>query len=681
MMKTSGEAGNLPAEIGGLVGRTAELAELGRLLRTHALVTVTGAAGVGKTRLAVEAARSCDLPDGAWFADLSAERDGDLLAHGVSALLGLGEQTVRPQHEVLAERLAGKRMLLVLDGCEHLIASCRTLAEGILAAAPQVRILATSRRPLGLPYERVHRVEPLAVPPPDDERPERYDAVRLLAERARALDGGAPGRRPEPPGPGEWRALGALCRRLDGIPLAIEHAARRLRAVSAGELAERPGDVFAVLGDDTSRARTGRHRSLRTAVGWSHELCTPEERLLWARLSVFPGGFDVGSAITVCTDERLRDAARPLAGLMERSVLTRATAGRCRLYGPMREYGAWWLRELGEEEGMRLRHHRHYRQAAERAEAEWSGRAQLDWTDWAHREYPNLRAAIENTITGPDGLELVASLWFLWFCAGRITEGGHYLEEALAHNRRPGPARTKALWASAWVALAQGDLEAVADRSLEALEAAAAQGDEVGAGFAVHAAAVLALIRDDLDRAERLVGEAVELLAQAPGVGLAMARATLALVLARRGDLDRAEHVLRGHRSWCERNGEVWARSYGDYARSVVELRRDRLDAAEEHVHAALAAKWRLGDTLGSALAVDQLAAVAAARGDGERSARLLGAAQRIWSTFGRPQSGTRSFGAFRRTTEDRVRTMIGDTRYEAAFTRGAGLGQAGVIG
>jgi len=675
-MKTSWRGGNLPAEISGIIGRSAELAELGRLLRDHSLVTVTGVAGVGKTRLAVEAGRTCGLPDGAWFADLSAERDGALLAHGVSALLGMGEQSVRPQHEVLAERLAGKRLLLVLDTCEHMIESCRRLAECILAAAPQVRILATSRVPLGLPYERVYRLEPLAVPPPGDERPERYDAVRLLAERAAAL--GVPPPRDEI----DWRALGTLCRRLDGIPLAIELAARRLRALSPRELTELGGDVFTVLGDEASRACTGRHQTLRTTVGWSHELCTPEERLLWARLSVFPAGFDIGSAITICADDRLPDAARPLARLIDRSVVTRTTAGRCRLYGPMREYGADWLRALGEEEELRRRHYRHYREAAERAEAEWPGRAQLEWTDWAHREFPNLRAAIEHTITGQDGLELVAALWFLWFCTGRINEGRRYLEQALAHNRRPGPARTKALWVSAWVALAQGDLETAAERSLEALESAAEQGDEAGAGAAVHVAAVLALIRDDLDRAEKLIRESIELFARVPdpGVGLAMARTTLAVVLGRRGDHDRADEVLQGHRAWCEQNGEVWARSYGDYARSLIELRRGRLDAAEEHVHAALAAKWRLGDTMGSALAVDQLAAVAAARGDGERSARLLGAGQRIWSTFGRPQFGSRAFGAHRRTTEHRVRTMIGDARYEAAFIRGTCVNPSGVI-
>src|SRR5690606_13064572 len=184
-------------------------------------------------------------------------------------------------------------------------------------------------------------------------------------------------------------------------------------------------------------------------------------------------------------------------------------------------------------------------------------------------------------------------------------------------------------------------------------------------------------------RALKLVCESIDLYSRVPepGIGLAMARPTLALVLGRRGDHARADEVLRGHREWCERHGEVWSRSYGDYARSVLALARGNLDAAEEHVHAALAAKWRLGDTLGSALAVDQLAAVAAARGGGERSARLLGAAQRIWSTFGRPQSGTRSFGAFRRTTEDRVRTMIGDTRYEAPVTLGGGRWQAAVIG
>src|SRR5690606_17836235 len=197
-----------------------------------------------------------------------------------------------------------------------------------------------------------------------------------------------------------------------------------------GELAERPGDVFTLLGDDPGRIAEGRHHSLRTAVGWSHELCGPRERLLWARLSVFPGSFDVGSAITVCTDERLPDAARALTRLIEASVVTPSTAGRCRMYAPMREYGAFWLRELGEEEELRRRHHRHYREAALRAEAEWAGRVQLDWTDWAHREYPNLRAAIEHTVTEPEGLELVAALRFLWLCAGRIAEGRPYPERA-----------------------------------------------------------------------------------------------------------------------------------------------------------------------------------------------------------------------------------------------------------
>ncbi|MEV5414267.1 hypothetical protein AB0K60_36205 [Thermopolyspora sp. NPDC052614] len=673
MMETTRRVGNLPTEIGGLIGRSAELAELGRLIRDTSLVTLTGPAGVGKTRLAVEAGRMAEFPDGVWFADLSGERDGHLLAHGVSATLGLGEQAARPQHEVLAELLADRRMLLILDTCDHLIAACRTLAERVLAVAPEVRILATGRRPLGLPYERVYRVEPLAVPPAGDEHADRYDAVRLLAVRAEALGVGEIG---------SWRSLGRICRRLDGLPLAIEFAARRLRVLSAEQLAERPGDGFAMLGEIAGPAAAGRHRTLRTAVGWSHELCTPEERLLWARLSVFPGTFDIGSAIDVCADARLEDAARPLTRLIDASVLTRTKAGRCRLYAPHREYGAWWLRELGEEEDLRRRHYRHFREAADRADAEWASPAQLDWADWAHREFPNLRAAIEHTITGQDGLDLVAALWFLWFCAGRINEGRRYLEKALACNRRPSPARTRALWVSAWVALAQGDLQTVAERSLEALESAAAQGDEAGAGAAVHVAAVLALVRDDLDLADRRMRESIELFGRVPdpGIGLAMAQTTYAMILGRRGDHERAEQVLRSHRAWCERNGEIWSRSYGDYTRSLIELGRGRLDAAEEHVHAALAAKWRLGDAMGSALAVDQLAAVAAARGEGERSARLLGAGQRVWSGFGRPQFGSRAFGAPRRTTETQVRTMIGDVRYEAAFTRGTGMDPGGVI-
>ncbi len=683
-METTCRAGNLPAEISSFVGRSKELGEIARLIAGSPLLTLTGIAGVGKTRLAIEAGAGCAPPDGVWFADLSGRPPADpgtgagtgkgtrdtRLAEFVAASLGIDDR--RHPHEALAEWLAGKRLLLILDSCDALPEPCRDLVRHILATAPGVRLLVTGRGPLGVDGERVRRVEPLPVPPPGATDICRYDAVRLLTDRATAV---LPGFRCT-------EAVGRLCRAVEGVPLAIELAARRLRALSAEQLAARVrGGLDAVLGAVLDGRRPGRHRSLRAAAGWSHERCDPRERLLWARLSVFADTFGVCSATAICSGGPLGDVRGTLAGLVAKSVVTRTAIGRYRLPRLNREYGAMWLRGLGAEADLRRRHYDHYREAAESAAAQWQGPAQLDWADWARRELADLRAALDHTIGERRGLELAARLWFVWLCLGRIKEGRRYLDEALARTTVPCADRSRALWVSAWLALSQGHLTAAQDRAAAALHTALDQRDDVAAGAAVHVTAVLALIRGELARAESLIMESLNLFGRADDMdlGLPLAQATLGLILGHRGDLDRAVRVLNVQQAWCERYGETWARSYGDYVRSQVELRRGDIDAAERFDRRSLAAKWRFGDLLGQALAVDQMAAIAAARGDGERSARLLGTGQRIWTTFGRPQFGAPAFALPRHTTERRARSMIGDALYEAAFTSGAATDPCGV--
>jgi predicted ATPase/serine phosphatase RsbU (regulator of sigma subunit) len=347
---------NLPGELTEFIGRREEAARIRAALTSARLVTLTGVAGVGKSRLAREvAAALCPAyPDGVWLVELSGVQDAGLVPHAVGEVVGARDQTVRLQARVLGDYLAGKRMLVVLDTCEHLVDACAQLAEMLLPAAPGLSILATSRQPLGLPGEHRHVVAPLPVEPPAASPGEPSAAVALFAHRAAAAVPGF--------------ALSAdnvatvtrLCRQLDGIPLAIELAAVRLRALPLEEIVARLDDRSGLLGKG-SPAAPPRHQTLRAAIGWSHELCEPAERLLWARVSVFANWFSLDAARFVCADRRLPAAAvgDTLAALVEKSIVVRDDGSqgvRYRLLGSIRSYGREWLRTLSEEDQARRRH-------------------------------------------------------------------------------------------------------------------------------------------------------------------------------------------------------------------------------------------------------------------------------------------------------------------------------------
>ncbi|MFF4991105.1 ATP-binding protein [Streptosporangium saharense] len=662
MEETRTRRDNVPAETGDLVGREAELGELAALVGHSPLVTLTGVAGVGKSRLALRAATTLRgaFPDGVWVVALSAEQNGALVGHAVAAALGLPEQAVRPQAEVLADFLAERRLLLVLDDCDHLAEACAELLRHVLERAPHVRVLATGRGPLGVDQERLVAVEPLAVP--DGAEAEDCAAVRLFTERARAL---VPGATLDP------HEVARLCRGLDGIPLAIELAVRRLRALSVPQIAERLDDRFALLAGE-SRAPLGRHRSMRTAVGLSHELCTARERLLWARLSVFEGWFDADDAWAVCADGRL--ATLTLSGLAERSILV-ADGERYRMLDTIRDYGRQWLRLLGEEEAMLARHHDHFLAVARRAEAEWYGPRQARWAAWARQAMPDLEAAL----TRDDGFDLATSLWFVWCCLGQGRLGHRHLDRLLNREAAPGPARTKALWVCSWAALAAGDTAAARRRAAEAYTAATAEGDLAAAGCAKQGAAAAALVLGDLDTAARLAAQAAGLFEQATPeraahIGLPVAETTLAMAHSLRGEFGPAVEVLVRQWARCAERGELWARSHGDHVRSLAELGRGEIAAAEAYARAALDATWCLRDPLGVAAATDQLAATAVARGDGHRAARLLGAASRMWTAAGLSAHGASPYVTSRVRTERGARTLLGDPAYERAFARGMAM-------
>ncbi|SDM33344.1 ATP-binding protein [Allokutzneria albata] len=671
-------AGALPAEVSSFVDRRQELNELRRLLGAARLVTVTGVGGVGKTRLALRAAVEVrkGFADGVWWVELSALRDAELLPHLMAEALGLQDTTLRSMEEVLTDFLAARRALLVLDTCEHLIGPCAVLVDRLLVAAPGVRVLATSRQPLGAIGEHVFPVSPLRVW--QHGHAGLAAGVELFVERAQAASGAfALTER-------NREAVVGLCQRLDGLPLAIELAAVRIRALSVQEVLDRLDDRFRLL---SGRRHVGhaRHETLRTAIGWSYELCTPAERLLWARASVFAGSFDLGGAEAVCTDSQLPAGSVQglVVGLVEKSILLREdhpSGVRYRLLDTLRAYGGELLGEVGEQGAVRRRHRDHYLRLAQRCADQWCGPDQLAWCARLRRDHANLRAALEFCLDDPAehkaGLELATALRFLWISTGFMREGRLYLDRVLALDPEPGPVLTTALWSCAWMSLAHGDFAAVDARLAECRPHAERQGDTSAAGWAAYVAGAAAMLRGDPRQAMALAEQGVELHRNGgdSGFGLLTALILQPMVLALTGESDRAVAVVEEARRLCDQHGEQWMRSYADYMCAVAELGRGDPDAAVINGRSALRFKRLFGDSPGIAMSLDLLASAAAAQGQAERAARLLGIAHQVWQTFGLPQLGAPDLLVARRQCERTARQALGDTAYREAFDAGHAL-------
>ncbi|MFF3251627.1 ATP-binding protein [Actinacidiphila glaucinigra] len=660
--------GNLPCELNHFVGRRRELDDVARLLERARMVTVTGVGGVGKSRLALRAAAGlrAGFTDGVWLAELAAVRDPGLVDHAVADALGLTDHTARGPRAALGAFLAHRELLLVLDCCEPQVEAAAELADAMLRRAPGLRVLATSRQPLGVAGEHIVALEPLS---------DAGEAVELFADRAAAV---LPGFTVDA---GNRAEVEELCRRLDGIPLALELAAGRVRALSVRQITGRLDDRFRLL---TRRGGTGgpeRHRALRTTIGWSHELCTPRERLLWARLSVFAGDFDLDAAEYVCAGGEV--AAETMvdlvADLVDKSVvLRREDAGVVRylLLDTVREYGLGWLRELGEERRLRTRHRDWYLGFATWGEMEWFGARQEEISLGTERELANLRAALEFSLEASEELRtgqyLAASLWFFWVGCGRLAEGRYWLERALAADHEPTGQRAKALWVCGYVSILQGDGTAALGMLYECREQALATGDATAVAYAVHRMGCGALLGGDLPRARALFEEALghyRTLGELNS-NVIMAEVELAMAVAFDGDLEGGIELCDRIREVCEDHGERWALAYALYTRAVIAWWQDDPVLAAELAAECVRINHTFRDMVGIVLGIELLALLRAP-GDAREAAVLQGAAGGIWRLVGLPVFGSRHFGIPHQRCEELARAELGRPGYEGAYAEG----------
>jgi predicted ATPase/tetratricopeptide (TPR) repeat protein len=680
--------GNLPHEVNRFVGRAAERSALLRDLETARLVTVTGVGGVGKSRFAAHAAARAPLElrrDGVWRVELAPVRGDELVEHALVQALGLTDHTTRPPRQVLVDHLAERHLILVLDGYEHLVDACAALVRDLLRAAPELRVIAVGRRPLALAGERLFPLAPLAA----------VDAAELFTDRARAL---LPGFRAEPGSAGS--DVLDLCRRLDCLPLAVELAAGRLRALSPAQLVERLDDRFRLL-TGGGRDALPRHQTLRTTIGWSHELCTAPERLLWARLSVFSGPFDLEAAEYVCGGEGLRhdEVVDVLDALIAQSVVLREehlTGVRYRLLDTVRAYGAEWLDSLGDAGRMRRRHRDWYLGLATWCELDWFSPRQSEVAARIDAELPNLRAALEFCLSEPGeghlGRYLAGTLGFYWTGCGRLTEGRHWLERAAGPDGDHMPAggdaaeyrdaRLKALWVLGYVAVLQGDVVPALGALEECRAEAESAGNATALAYAVHRIGCLALVTDDMPRAERLLRAALDRYREIGELNssVLMGQVELAMAVAFQGDLPQAVALCEDVRDICADHGERWTLAYALYVLGYAAWTEGDLAGARRLLVESLVIDHEFHDLLGTVLAVELLALVTVSEGDAAEAAVLQGAAGRIWTSVGMPLFGSGHFNGPHEWCADRARTELGRARFGELARAGERLGADEVV-
>ncbi|WP_327086587.1 LuxR C-terminal-related transcriptional regulator [Nonomuraea sp. NBC_01738] len=673
----------LPAESTSFIGRTSELATVSRLLSQARLITLTGPGGVGKTRIAVRAAGQSEVrfPDGVCLVPLSSLRDPALLPNTIAGALDLPEQgAATATIDVVAGYLRDKRLLLVLDTCEHLVNACAEVADVLLRNAPDLRVLATSRQPLDVLGEHAVQVAPLPVPEPGERvRTDQDGALALFADRAAAV---APRFRITPD---NAELAGALCRRLDGIPLAIELAVVRLRALPLEEIMARLDRRFGLL-TGGSRSALPRHQTLEATIGWSHELCDETERLLWARLSVFAGEFGLESAEAVCAGGALAEdeILRTLISLVDQSIVVHVDHGsgaRYRLLDTIREYGAAKLTASGEARQIQARHREHYLQMAKSFDRAWTGPDQVPWIRRLRTEQANLRVALESFLdrqsTAAAGLDLARTLWGYWVCTGLLGEGCYWLRRGLELNQSATSDRVHALSLLVWYLDLRGERADTLPLLAEAKRMAVQIGDEEGLAWATSYETHTRYFRGDTSDGPAGMTAARNRLEELGDIrGVIITGFQLGFFHIVNGDLPAAVAVCDDSLARIDDPAECWSRSWALWVKSIALWAQGGHEGAVACMRDGIRMKRELRDLMGIAHFLEGLGWHACEHDQFARAASLFGAADGIWRmSVAEARFGIAMLHDFHNKAQETAQGALGVQRFTAAFEEGAAMG------
>jgi len=672
--------GNIPVEVTSFIGRRRELAEVRRKLGDARLVSLVGPGGVGKTRLAMRLAADLGrgFSGGAWLVELAEISDQALVSHAAMAALDLRDQAATEPLALLLSYLRGKELLLVVDNCEHLLEAVAKLVADVLRAAPGVKVLATSRQPLSVPGEHVIPVPPLELPAPDADAAlaelHGNEAVVLFTARGAEASGTFELTT------SNQSAVADVCRRLDGLPLAIELAAVRTRVLTVEQIRDRLTDRFALL-TGGSRAALPRHQTLRTTIEWSHDLLSEGEGTVLRRLSVFAGRFSLDDVESVCTSAEVSAAhvLDLLSGLVDKSLLMKEDGHgiACyRLHETMREFAGLKLAEAGEETAVERRYADHYQSRGRISALEGRYRI-LEWLDWADLEIDNVRAVLRRYLAGGDisrGTELCATLFWYWSTRA-TTEGIRWLDAFLQAGDRQSVWRGWAYFIRGFLAVLKGDS---AD-AMRPLRAAVAIGRQTGQLDVLSEALAMASIAENMagNGAEgtRLLDEA-----QVAITGIDYPSGAISVLQARAlngffvGDPGAARLAAT--------EGERLARAAGDrYAVEMMLLNRGSaallsgdLAEAKPPLAEALTLAEEIDDWVAQLYLLDAFGCLAALSGQQRRAAQLLGAADAV-----RAQAGAKVIPFFLPLYSEARESAIaalGATRFAAEFEAGRHMGR-----